>query len=70
MASSAREKIVGIAISASRQAAVVALSRSAIGNPGTQSNAGNCDTRLKVSPSIAMPKKPSTTLGMAEMNSM
>ncbi|MND09550.1 hypothetical protein D3C83_329790 [compost metagenome] len=62
--------MVGMAMSASRQAAVVAFRRSAMGNPGTQSSEGSCDTRRSVSPSIAMPKKPSTTLGMAEMNSM
>ncbi len=43
-ASSASEKIVGTAMSASRQPAVRVFSRSLIGKPGTQLSHGDCDS--------------------------
>ena len=69
-ASSASEKIVGTAMSASRQPAVSEFKRSLIGKPGTQLRNVNCESQRKAVPSTAMPKNPSTTDGIAETNSI
>ena len=69
-ASSAREKIVGMAINARRHPAVKALRRSLMGKPGTQDNQLVSESDLRDWPRIATPKKPRTTEGIAAMNSM
>ena len=69
-ASSASVKIVGTAISASRQPAVKMFSRSLIGKKETQLSQCDCDAARIACPTTAIPKNPSTTDGIAEMNSM
>ena len=61
---------MGTAIRASKEPAVNTFRRSLIGKNGTHFMNEAREIARIVSPSTAMPKKPSTTDGIAEMNSM
>ena len=62
--------MVGIAINASSEPAVKTFKRSLIGKKEIQLNQCDCEAARIASPTTAMPKKPSTTDGIAAMNSM
>ena len=62
--------MVGTAIKARSAPAVKTLSRSLIGKNEIQLSQCDCDAARIASPTTAMPKNPSTTDGIAAMNSI
>ena len=69
-ASSHKVKMVGMAIKANNPPAVKAFKRSLIGKKGTQDKKSIPEKSRRNFPNTAIPKKPMTTDGMAEINSM
>src|SRR5262245_7066289 len=69
-ASSERVKMVGTAIRASKHPAVKTFRRSLIGKNEIQWSHGDWEAARMAWPTTAIPKKPSTTDGMAEKNSI